>query len=127
MFFRARCDCSIAPESPQRSSGGPRVDRGTGIGDHVGGDAGLRQRDTDQAVARDDFDQLVFVPAFCALGPHGHHHEAVLLVGILYVDGDFVGQIEPELGEHLAWPTDHAPAVVGVRYHSGELPRIGRG
>ena len=66
-----------------------------------------------RTVTRDDLHELVFGPVLGALGLQGHHHEAMLLVGILYVDGDFVGQVEPELREHLAWPTDQAPTVVG--------------
>src|SRR5882757_10255832 len=89
------------------------VDGGPGVGDDVGGDAGLRQSDTDQTVARDDLDQLVFGPAVGPLGAHRHHHEPVLLVGILHPDLDVVGQIEPELREHLAWRTDQTSAVVG--------------
>src|SRR6476620_2367797 len=37
----------------------------------------------------------------------------MLLVRILYVDGDFVRKVEPELCEYLSWPAHQAPAVVG--------------
>src|SRR4051794_40773749 len=37
----------------------------------------------------------------------------MLLVRILHVDGDFVRQVKPELGEYLSRPTDQASAVVG--------------
>ena len=88
------------------------MDSWAGLGDHVRCHANLGQGDTDQAIASDDFGQLVFGPAFGPFRADGHHHEPMLLVGILHPDLDLFWQVEAELREHLARPAHDATAEV---------------
>ena len=46
-----------------------------------------------------------------SLGAHGHHHEPILLVGVLHPDlSTSIRQVQSELREHLARPAHDASA-----------------
>src|SRR5580693_1680454 len=82
------------------------------LGYHVRGHTGLGQRDTNQTVAGDDFDQLVFGPALGSFRADGHHHESMLLVGVLDSDLDLFWEVQPELRKYLARPAHDATTEV---------------
>src|SRR5271165_4698891 len=68
------------------------MDGRAGLGDHVRCHTNLGQGDTDQAIASDDLGQLVLAPALGPFRADGHHHEPMLLVGILHPDLDLFWQ-----------------------------------
>lgn len=87
-----------------------------------------RQRDTDHGVAGHDGGELLLAPTLRALGPHRHHHESRLLVGVVDAYLHVERQLQPELGEHLPGLTGHPAPVVRRSVprwrHAQDGPRV---
>ena len=73
---------------------------------NVCGPARARQGNANHAVARDNLRELLLSPFLGTCGPHGHNHEAALLVGVLDAYLYLRREDQTEFGEDLTRPAD---------------------